>query len=164
MPASCGNVGTTWGTSPGRRAGGQAGWEPGEAASAPDLCPCLRSARGELCQRCLLPLKSAWGSRPTGMFSGTREGLTLWVASRDLFGQPKGDPRLVQDRAGVGLTGLCALLPPKRNLFPFGFFPAKKAYHSLGICPSRRLSTLGPPSFEPSRGPNKRIKGQHLRI
>lgn len=45
----------------GRRAGGQAGWEPGEAASAPDLCPCLRSARGELCQRCLLPLQVRLG-------------------------------------------------------------------------------------------------------
>lgn len=148
----------------GRRAGGQAAGSRERQPRPLTFVPvCAR--RGASCANAVSSLsKSAWGSRPTGMFSGTREGLTLWVASRDLFGQPKGDPRLVQDRAGVGLMGLCALLPPKRNLFPFGFFPAKKAYHSLGICPSRRLSTLGTPSFEPSRGPNKRIKGQHLRI
>lgn len=38
------------------------------------------------------------------------------MASRDLFGQLKGERSLVQDMAGMGLMGLCALLPPKKEI------------------------------------------------
>lgn len=64
----------------------------------------------------------------------------------------KGRSESCQDMAGVGLTGLCVLLPTQNKSPPFWLFPSWKACHSLAICPSRRLSTLGHPFIQTTKG------------
>lgn len=43
------------------------------------------------------------------------------MASRDLLRQSKGALKLVQDTAGMGLGGVCVLLPPEEITFLLAF-------------------------------------------